>query len=54
MVGDGGFGMVYLSDLDVTLVAVKQLKSDKIVDVDHMNEIKALRFVFYYSSFILS
>ena len=46
--------MVYLSDLDGTLVVVKQLKLDKIADVDHMNEIKALRFACYYSSFIPS
>lgn len=43
--GEGGFGTVYLSDLNGTLVAVKQLKLDKSADVDHMNEVKALRFV---------
>ena len=46
--------MVYLSDLDGTLVAVKQLKLDKVAYVDHINEIKALWFVCYYSSFIPS
>lgn len=38
---------MYLSDLHGTLVAVKQLKLDKVADVEHMNEIKALRFVCY-------
>jgi len=42
--GEGGFGTVYLSSLNGTLVAVKQLKLDKRADVDHMNEIKALRY----------
>ena len=37
--------MVYLSDLDGTLFVVKQCKLDKVVDVDHMNKIKAC----YYS-----
>ena len=45
--GEGGFGTVYLSDLDGTLVAIKQLKLDRVADVDHMNKIKALRFVCY-------
>ena len=36
--GEGGFGMTYLSDLDGTLVAVKQLKLDEVVDVDNMNK----------------
>ncbi|XP_065885340.1 uncharacterized protein [Dysidea avara] len=45
--GEGGFGTVYVSDFNGTLVAgtlvaVTQLKMDKSADVDHMNEIKAL------------
>lgn len=43
--GEGGFGAVFLSDLDGTLVTVKRLKLDKVADVEHMNEIEALRFV---------
>ena len=45
--GEGGFGTVYLSSLNGTFVAVKQLKLDKNADVDHMNEIKALRYAIY-------
>ncbi|XP_065915409.1 uncharacterized protein [Dysidea avara] len=40
--GEGGFGMVYLSHLNGTEVAVKQLKLDKRADGDHMDEVKAL------------
>ena len=40
---------MYVSDFNGTLVAIKQLKMDKSADVDHMNEIKALRFAYYYA-----
>ena len=46
---------MYVSDFNGTLVAVTQLKMDKSADVDHMNEIKALRFAYYYAfHFMLS
>lgn len=43
--GEGGYGTVYLSQYNGTQVAVKKLKLDKKADSDHMNEIKALRYV---------
>ena len=43
--GEGGYGTVYLSQYNGTQVAVKKLKLDKKADSDHMNEIKALRYM---------
>ena len=40
--GEGGYGTVYLSKYNGTLVAVKMLKLDKKADNNHMSEIKKL------------
>lgn len=41
--GQGGYGTVYLSDLNGTLVAIKQIrKSGTHLSDDHISEIRAL------------
>lgn len=42
-IGHGGFGTVYLSDLNGTLVAIKQIKdAGNLLNDDHIAEIQAL------------